>query len=201
MNDLAISTSSTASDPVHFLNVEYLFRILYDLLTGSSLSGVFDAATLAHLWNWISFFGYAISIAAIGVITFAVIELYKLREREKAQYAPVLIVADDSARHARWRHIESMMESPNPSDWRQAIIEADIYLGDILRREGYPGETIGDMLKAIEPSDLDTLNDAWEAHKVRNEIAHQGSAFALSESLARRTIARYENVFRELQAV
>jgi len=200
MNDLAVSTSSVDQSPIHFLNLEYWFRLIYELFFGAHVTGA--AALFASIWTWVTFFGYLVALLAIGIITYTVIELYKLRDREKAVYGPLPEISeDDTAEHARWRHIESLMESKNPNDWRQAIIEADIYLGDILAREGYHGDTIGEKLKGIESSDLDTLNDAWEAHKVRNDIAHQGSAYPFSESLARRTISRYENVFRELHGL
>jgi len=202
MNDLAVSTTTADDSAVHYLNLEYWFRQAYELFFGAHVSAGGLAAWFSQVWGWVTAIGYLIALIAIGVITFVVIELYKLRDREKAMYGPLPEISDDdSAEHARWRHIESLMANPNPNDWRQAIIEADIYLGDILSREGYPGDTIGEKLKAIESSDLDTLNDAWEGHKVRNEIAHQGSAFQLSESLARRTIQRYENVFRELHGL
>ncbi|MEK7515888.1 MAG: hypothetical protein AAB555_03145, partial [Patescibacteria group bacterium] len=80
-------------------------------------------------------------------------------------------------------------------------IEADIMLEDVLARNGYVGDGVGEKLKAVELSDLNTLNDAWEAHKVRNQIAHEGSAFNLSEDLALRTISRYGAVFRELDVI
>jgi hypothetical protein len=208
MNDaLTVSTTSTEVGPVHFINIEYVFRLLYDLLFGwegsvsvSGGSGV--ASFLATLWIWVNIIGYLIAIAAIGLVVYCVVRLYELREREKAMYGPLpQPAADDSPQHARWKHIQSLMASPNPNDWRQAIIEADILLGDVLTRQGYHAVSIGEQLKQIEPSDMDTLNDAWEAHKVRNEIAHQGSAYPLSELIARRTIARYENVFREFMLV
>ena len=46
-----------------------------------------------------------------------------------------------------------------------------------------------------------SLQDAWEAHKIRNDIAHQGSAFALTGNIAYRTIAKYRNVFEEFHAI
>ena len=74
-------------------------------------------------------------------------------------------------------------------------------LDDMLTKQGYDGEGVGEKLKSVESSDFNTLNEAWEAHKVRNQIAHQGSAFDLSDTLARRTIAQYEAVFREFRAI
>jgi hypothetical protein len=71
----------------------------------------------------------------------------------------------------------------------------------MLSRQGYSGESIGEKLKSVETADFNTLSDAWEAHKVRNQIAHEGSAFNLSDSLARRTLAHYEAVFREFELI
>jgi hypothetical protein len=70
-------------------------------------------------------------------------------------------------------------------------------LGDILNRMGYQGDSIGEQLKGVEESDFLTLNDAWEAHKVRNQIAHQGSDYPLSERDAKRIIGLYKKVFSE----
>ena len=98
-------------------------------------------------------------------------------------------------------HIESLANGTSASEWREAIIEADIMLDDVLARQGYVGDGVGEKLKAAEPENFRTLQDAWEAHKVRNQIAHEGSAFNLSESLMRRTIGRFESVFREFKAI
>ena len=91
----------------------------------------------------------------------------------------------------------ALAASPHPSDWRRAIIEADIMLDDLLSKMGYRGESVGEKLKRVEPGDMKTLNDAWEAHKVRNRIAHDGSTFVLSEHDAKQTIQSYRKVFEE----
>ena len=67
----------------------------------------------------------------------------------------------------------------------------------MLTRLGYLGDSIGDKLKTVNPAQFRTLQEAWEAHKVRNDIAHLGSAFPLTDHLAYRTILQYENVFKE----
>jgi len=101
----------------------------------------------------------------------------------------------------KWVHVQSLMESQNNNDWRQAIIESDIMLDEMLTKIGYAGQSIGEKLKNVEESDFFTLNDAWEAHKVRNRIAHKGSDFVISHSEAMRVIGLYENVFREFYYV
>lgn len=97
----------------------------------------------------------------------------------------------------RWRTAIEHADSQNPSDWRQAIIEADIILEEMLRGMGYRGESIGDMLKRVERADFNSLDQAWEAHNVRNRIAHDGSSFVLSQIEAKRILALYRQVFEE----
>jgi len=97
----------------------------------------------------------------------------------------------------RWSNIQSLMNSYNMNDWKQAIIESDTILEEMLDKMGYKGQSIGDRLKQVEKSDFTTLNHAWEAHKVRNRIAHSGSNFTLSKDEAERVIDMYREVFSE----
>ena len=87
--------------------------------------------------------------------------------------------------------------SDSPNDWKLAIIEADIILDDVLKQQGYAGNSLGERLKSISPSQLESLQDAWEAHKVRNKIAHEGADFVLTKRLAQETITKYQRVFTE----
>ena len=54
----------------------------------------------------------------------------------------------------KWEKILKLSESENPSDWRLAIIEADIMLDDLLAKLQLPGDTIGDKLKAVSQATL-----------------------------------------------
>lgn len=185
-------------------NVEYFFRLLYDLIYGSNASLNVSAfySFLAHLWLWIIIIGYALSVVALFIIVYAMVRLFELRKREEKFYS-TMIAAPETAggMHPRWEHIQSLLEGTGPSKWREAIIEADIMLDDVLTKQGHAGAGVGEKLKSVDEAELATLQDAWEAHKVRNLIAHQGSSFDLSDSLAQRTIAHYEAVFRELNVI
>lgn len=101
----------------------------------------------------------------------------------------------------RWAKVLEHIGSNNPSDWRLAVLEADILLGDVLDKVGYPGATIGDKLKSVNPNSILSLNEAWEAHKVRNSIAHEGSEMSLSKLEAERVIRLFEKVFKELKYI
>ncbi|HYC34627.1 MAG TPA: hypothetical protein VEC13_02750 [Candidatus Paceibacterota bacterium] len=101
----------------------------------------------------------------------------------------------------RWENILARMASPNEADWRLAIIECDILLNEMLIKMGYRGESIADKLKLVEKSDFHTIEEAWEAHKTRNKIAHSGSEYHLSRSEAERTFNLYRRVFEEFYFV
>ena len=187
-------------------NVEYWFRLLYECLHGGCYGGSVNTAQfsawLAHLWLWVVIVGYILAVIALIVIIYCTMRLFELRKREEEYYGTLLLAPEtEGGMNPRWLHIESLIAGTTPSEWREAIIEADIMLDDMLTKQGYEGESIGEKLKSVERSDFDTLDDAWEAHKVRNQIAHEGSAFDLSDTLARRTIARYGAVFREFKAI
>lgn len=97
----------------------------------------------------------------------------------------------------RWNVVVKHIESDNENDWRQAIMEADILLANLLTRLGYKGEGIGEQLKRAEKADFKTLDQAWEAHKIRNMIAHEGSSYRLSRHESKRIIGLYNQVFKE----
>lgn len=123
------------------------------------------------------------------------------REEEKSAKKDTKKVADknkindDMAR--RWANVLTYVESTNANDWRQAVIEADIILGDMLIGLGYRGEGIGEQLKRAVRGDFKTLDEAWEAHKIRNELAHAGSDYPFSQFEARRVVNLYRKVFEE----
>jgi hypothetical protein len=101
----------------------------------------------------------------------------------------------------RFDVVEKHMASDNPAEWRLAVVEADTILEEMVKKIGYPGKTLGEMLKNIETADFRTINDAWEAHKIRNQIAHQGSSFTLTEREAKRVVRLYKNVFEEFNLI
>lgn len=101
------------------------------------------------------------------------------------------------AGNAVWREVEQKINSVNPSDWRLAIIEADVLLDEMLEQMGLPGDHLGERLKAADRSFFNTLDEAWQAHKVRNIIAHQGSSYQLAYNEAKKTVDLYRRVFEE----
>lgn len=101
----------------------------------------------------------------------------------------------------KWKLIEEHINSDDASKWRLAILEADIMLYELLDSLQISGDGVGEKLKNIETSDFDTLDQAWEAHKIRNAIAHQGSDFLITQKEAKRVLKLYESVFKEFEII
>ena len=108
-----------------------------------------------------------------------------------------LVAANREGQDERWTQIQYWMRSYNENDWRQAIIAADVMLDDMLTEMGYEGTSVGERLMNVDESDFHSLDQAWEAHKVRNRLAHDGAEYRLSYEEAERVIAFYKTVFSE----
>jgi hypothetical protein len=148
--------------------------------------------------QFISLFISLLFVMGIIYTKFRIHEIKRLKAiKEKARDISDKRLVEKPQPNKKWLKVVEHVSSPNPADWRLAILEADILLNEILDKMGYKGVTIGEKLKSIERSDFDHLNDAWEAHKTRNMIAHEGSEFRLSQSEAKAVIAKYERVFKE----
>ncbi len=104
----------------------------------------------------------------------------------------------DYINNPKWAIIKSYMSESHQVFWRMGIIEADAMLDNILIERGALGRDLGERLKSIR---LESINSAWEAHKVRNRISHEGSNYNLSERDARLTFNNYERVFIELKVI
>ena len=145
-----------------------------------------------------------ISLLLIVGILYARVRLGRVRALEDAQWHVAdhpIAVHDSNKAQLRWQKIVEHANTENPNDWRQAIMEADIMLDELLTVQGYHGDSMGDKMKQVERSDFNTIDLAWDVHKVRNRIAHEGSEHDLNPREVRRVIGLYEQVFREFNSV
>lgn len=154
-----------------------------------TLWGIF--VVLSLLTALTLFFGFIYASIRYGQLADA--EMEDLKEQEKL-YQQLFGQVNE---HSQLADIDAHMATDNPNDWKLAIIEADIVLDKILNQAGYVGASIGEKLKTVSPHSMKTLDDAWEAHKVRNRIAHDGSDFVLTKKIAQQTITQYKRVFAE----
>ena len=100
------------------------------------------------------------------------------------------------SQNERWNKTLTYLFSDSSSDWKLAIVEADAMLEDLSRDLGFKGDSLGERLKMANQDNFRGLSSAWEAHAVRNRIAHEGLNFELSHHEAKRVIALYEQIFR-----
>jgi hypothetical protein len=186
-----------------YLNIEYLFLLAYRFLTGQSDTDLFAVQReLVLFWDGFKIASTIISLLLLTGIVYSYIRLSQFRKEEQEELDKMTGAAAhgetvEHRRDDRWDKVIEYVNSESPNDWRQAIIEADSILDDIVSRAGYPGETLGEKMRGIEKSDFNTIREAWEAHVVRNKIAHQGSQFQLSRREALRVVDLYKKVFEE----
>ena len=188
-------------DPT-FINLPYFFQKIYDFIIP-----IKDFVVSGHTWFVIGFISSSLTVFLIGVIIFSLVRMREIQLHEKREIDHEIREAlardaeADRNTNPRWKYILTILESPNESDWRMAIIEADTMLDELLQERGFTGESLGERLKAAESSGFATLQSAWDAHTTRNQIAHAGSEFPITQVEARRVIKIYENVFEELGAI
>jgi hypothetical protein len=195
-NDLVYNT--------YGLDIEALLRFVYEKLTNQSWDELL--LTLQHYWDIYSFVAIVLSLIFFIGFVYAKIRYGQLyaHEHERLHGEEHEWASQHEHGHtsnARWEHIQERVQENSPTAWRVAIIEADIMLEETLNTAGYIGNTLGEKLKSANPQSFTTVQDAWEAHKVRNEVAHAGSDFVLTKKIAQETLVRYERVFREFGVI
>ena len=192
----------TSNFEPNFLNLEYFFNLIYflivKLLFGTGVNEIISPETK---W-WLKFILALLS----GIFTFLIIilvrKLTKLRHAEQAELLSLTQKDFTVERTANenWEKIIAYTESDNEANWKLAIIEADKILDEMVKKMGYTGEDLGTRLRVVEASDFISLEDAWEAHRVRNKIAHE-AGFTLTKREAKRVIGLFEKVFREFDYI
>lgn len=171
-------------------------------LQAASAPGVYDQLFTA----WKALIGISTFLSLI----FGALLIYsfvRIVQHRRAHYRHIehlqhsVAAADVPQTHLRWDHVMEQAYSENEQAWRLAILEADIMLSELLDFLGFRGETMADKMRQVEKGDFKTIDLAWEAHRARNKIAHEGAAHELSAREARRIVSLYEQIFREFQFV
>jgi len=205
-------------DPqINFINNAYIYQKFYDFLSLFSQNPDALIAKLLAFFDVIKPLSVLLSLLFLTGIIYCTIRIRVViaEAKEKAgghghgEFAEGGEAVHEESHTAepavvvnpRWEKIMEHVNSGNPSDWRLAILECDIVLHEMLTKMSYHGETLSDKLKAVERSDFLTIDKAWEAHRVRNAIAHEGSNFQISDRETKRVVGLYEEVFREFHYI
>lgn len=184
------------------LDLIYIGRQIFDLFGFDGFSFDELLAFLTHIWNVFTVISLIVSVILVIGIVYAYIRYNQMGDLEtikvETQQRLYRELYGEDKKNTRWQDVEQHITSENPNDWKLAIIESDVMLEEALDDAGYTGATIADRLKGVPRGQLQTLDDAWTAHKVRNQIAHGGTDFVLTKKLTQDTIGQYRKVFHEL---
>ena len=184
------------------LNIEYFFARFYQAVSGVQVDFSQIPTGILFLLQLVAILGVVISVILLVLtIHFHIrtlqVEHAGFHALEVARHIP----HTHEPKNPRWEGVTVLASSQSESDWRRAILEADILLAALLTERGYLGESVGEQLKNANPLQFTTLDIAWEAHRMRNALAHLGDAFPLSERDTRATIDQYRRVFEEFDYI
>ncbi len=175
------------------------------------------------------FFVLWIVFAIISIILFVVLQYIKLKIKKQREKEAAFFAAQERSEIAmrlygesreqttanassgaeiavartskdRWLKVQKLYKSSKSSDKKLAILEADLLLKDLLLSLGYENDSLGRMLKSMDEKDFLLLEEAWEAHKIRNELAHS-SLQECNLTLATKAMRLYEKIFRHFDFI
>lgn len=200
-NAVQTITEKPLFDPT-YLNLEYVFNRI-----ANSISGIVNIIFDPHTWSVIGTVSVIISVLCLIIIIFSLVRMYEIQvfDREEIDHEIAHALARDRERekklNPRWKYILTLVESPNESDWRVSIMESDSLLEETLRGKGLMGNTMSELLEEAQSNGYQNIQGAWDAHIIRNKIAHEGQIFPLTQIEARRIIKLYQNIFEELDVI
>jgi len=149
------------------------------------------AAYFAHL-TVLELISAVVSAAFLAATIYFLIETGWIAHRVD-RFNDVILQKDSVKKHARasWEDIERHFFAGDDNDLKIALIEADNLLAEALHDAGIPGATLGERLQRMNEEKLPNLQEVWDAHKIRNRIAHETN-FVLKRDLAERALTVYE---------
>ena len=121
-------------------------------------------------------------------------------------FAVVSFLAKKGASHldvdkyrTKWMAIEQSLDRDLPDTAHMAVLNADKLVDHALKERGAKGKTMGERMKAAQTT-WTNRNSIWEAHKLRNKIAHE-SDFEVTYDAARRALSGFKQALKDLGAI
>ena len=137
--------------------------------------------------SFIALFG---SILVVGILVFVAIILTGKRKYtfNKLEYQTDFLA------------IENSLTRENRQSYNMSVVEGDKLLDKALIEMGLSGRTMGERLKKCGKEKFSQTNAVWNAHKLRNQIAHE-PGFKLEYHQAKHALAIYKQALRDLGAI
>lgn len=142
------------------------------------------------------------SILLLFIIFFLI---FKLRENVKKSLELVTEKVTSSSESAKvvskeWGSVIEKMGKEDANSHKMAVIEADKILDDLLKKNGYIGDDMGERLKQLTTAQLSNIDEVWQAHRVRNRVVHEPD-FQLTRPQAKRAIEIYQKALEDLEMI
>jgi hypothetical protein len=150
-------------------------------------------------WKTIAFF-ICLILGIIFVSIWLRVRAMNKPEQPIADQINPPIPASGGPMSARWEEIQRHLVSVKETEWKFALIEADKLVDDGLRKAGFLGDSFADRLERLQPGQLSNLDALWDAHRLRNRVAHDVNFF-LRYTEAKHAIEAYGAALKELGAI
>ena len=191
---------------VPFINLEYIFNKIYNFLIyvkNVILTGDIHSGDFGNIFPWLITLSTIFVMGMIAWMVYVRVRIYEVDEELDGAYKGHFIKPETKSDRVnmRWQTILAHFSSSNPNDWRAAILDADTMLDELVTSLGYTGDGLGAKLTSIRINDFPTLQSAWEGHKMRNIIAHEGANYTLTERQKEITRRHFEAVFKDAKII
>jgi len=151
---------------------------------------------------WIKVIAGYLTIVLLGLLVWVIFHAFRM---VRAQDKALLHVLDkpETEEEAEamymddWGQIKQFANSMQEAEWKLAVIQADKLVDEMLKVQGFQGESMGERLMSIDPNRYLTLQELWEAHKLRNLLVHDISR-SISKGQAVAAVESYERFLMEL---
>lgn len=144
-----------------------------------------------------------VSAAAVAGIFYVIAQpaRYRPEIRTKVKLPELRAVIDrEKPLKKEWDALKEKLDAAGDIDAAMIVIEADALADKALKIFGARGETMGERIKFISGPEFKSTDDLWEAHKMRNQIAHGDSA-GIVYSDAVYAINKFEKALVELDMI
>jgi len=157
---------------------------------------------IEHLLFVLNVIALVITVLVVILIVLFIKRAKEKKEQKTIKTEPIQTKEEIRKEHYQqhWNEILEHLDSILENDWKFAIIEADKLIDNILRDKNYQGETISERLSLVTKQEIPSIDQLWQAHKIRNKIVHEPT-FRLTKQEAQKTIEAYKQALKELGAI
>lgn len=198
----------------YFLIVFLLKAASQDLFTPATFrSGFFTVFghVLGQTWqSWMAPLFIAVDAFLVIVLIYSTVKVWHIRGRISIYDPPTHTHGPARGENAPapkkntkiltyWAAIIKKANTGTPENLRSAVLEADALVDFFLKSAGYGGEHMADRLGQISRSGVKSLEGVWDAHRLRNEIAHT-PGFVVTSKAAEKALLAVRDFLKEMEA-